>query len=132
MRRSLCLLAYQALSSLPGERTAEAEGHATNRGLTLEYWCPARALPNAPVPLPSRQLHLCSRKDGPELLFSLQSAACLLGGQGSFFKKKNFFFYIFIEPHPWHIEVPRLGVESELKLPAYTTATATMGSEPRV
>ena len=23
----------------------------------------------------------------------------------------------------WHAEVPRLGVESELQLPAYTTAT---------
>ena len=27
--------------------------------------------------------------------------------------------------HPWHMEVPRLGVESKLQLPAYTTATAT-------
>ena len=27
--------------------------------------------------------------------------------------------------HPRHIEVPRLGVESELQLPAYATATAT-------
>ena len=26
--------------------------------------------------------------------------------------------------HPRHMEVPRLGVESELHLPAYTTATA--------
>ena len=25
----------------------------------------------------------------------------------------------------WHMEVPRLGVQSELQLPAYTTATAT-------
>ena len=25
--------------------------------------------------------------------------------------------------HPWHMEVPSLGVESELHLPAYTTAT---------
>ena len=31
----------------------------------------------------------------------------------------------FLGPHPWHMEVPRLGVESELHLPAYTTATAT-------
>ena len=28
-------------------------------------------------------------------------------------------------PHPWHMEVPRLGVESELQPLAYTTATAT-------
>ena len=27
--------------------------------------------------------------------------------------------------HLWHMEVPRLGVESELQLPVYTTATAT-------
>ena len=31
----------------------------------------------------------------------------------------------FLGPHPQHTEVPRLGVESELQLPAYTTATAT-------
>ena len=31
----------------------------------------------------------------------------------------------FLEPHWWHMEVPRLGVESELQLQAYTTATAT-------
>ena len=37
-----------------------------------------------------------------------------------------FYFYFFVlEPHPWHMEVPRLGVHSELQLPAYATATAT-------
>ena len=36
-----------------------------------------------------------------------------------------FLFLYFLGPHPWHMEVPRLGVKSELKLPAYTTATAT-------
>ena len=35
------------------------------------------------------------------------------------------FFFCFLGPHPRHMEVPRLGVESELQLPAYTTATAT-------
>ena len=39
------------------------------------------------------------------------------------------FFFLFggggsLGPHLWHMEVPRLGVESELQLPAYTTATA--------
>ena len=24
-----------------------------------------------------------------------------------------FFFLVFLGPHPWHMEVPRLGVESE-------------------
>ena len=34
-----------------------------------------------------------------------------------------FLFFSFLEPHPWHVEVPRLGVESELHLPAYSRAT---------
>ena len=36
-----------------------------------------------------------------------------------------FLSFIFLGPHPWHREVPRLGVESVLRLPAYTTTTAT-------
>ena len=36
-----------------------------------------------------------------------------------------FFFFGFLGPHPRHMEVPRLGVQSELELLAYTTATAT-------
>ena len=35
-----------------------------------------------------------------------------------------FFSFFFLRPHPWHLEVPRLGVESELQLLAYTTVTA--------
>ena len=33
---------------------------------------------------------------------------------------------IFLGPYLRHMEVPRLGVESELEVPAYTTATATL------
>ena len=40
-----------------------------------------------------------------------------------FFGFSNFFL-VFLGPHPWHMEVPRLGAELELQLPAYTTATA--------
>jgi len=35
--------------------------------------------------------------------------------------------YLFLGPHPQHMEVPTLGVKSELKLPAYTTVIATPG-----
>ena len=35
-----------------------------------------------------------------------------------------FVCFCFSGPHLLHMEVPRLGVESELQLPAYTTATA--------
>ena len=45
-------------------------------------------------------------------------------------KKKNSFFFffffflavVFSGPHPWHMEVSGLGVESELQLPACATA----------
>ena len=37
----------------------------------------------------------------------------------------SFFFFFFLGLHPCHMEVPMLGVESELQLPAYTEATAT-------
>ena len=36
-----------------------------------------------------------------------------------------FVFFFFSGPHPQHMEVLRLGVESELQLLAYATATAT-------
>ena len=35
-----------------------------------------------------------------------------------------FFFFFFLEPFSWHLEVPRLGVKSELQLPDYARATA--------
>ena len=44
----------------------------------------------------------------------------------------SFFLFCFLGLHPCHMEVPRLGVKSELQLSAYTTATATWGEEPRV
>ena len=41
----------------------------------------------------------------------------------------NFFFgggsFCLLGLHPWHMEVPRLGIRSELQLPAYTRAMAT-------
>ena len=35
-----------------------------------------------------------------------------------------FFFFVFLGPHLWHMEVPRLGVKSELQLLTYAIATA--------
>ena len=40
--------------------------------------------------------------------------------------EKEEFLFFFLGPHPRHMEVPRLGVEKELQLPACTTAMATM------
>ena len=36
-----------------------------------------------------------------------------------------FLFFVFLGLHAWRMEVPRLGVKSELQLPTYATATAT-------
>ena len=36
--------------------------------------------------------------------------------------KAIFFFFFFLGLHSQHVELPRLGVKSELQLPAYTTA----------
>ena len=50
----------------------------------------------------------------------------LLNPQTAFFQQIFIYLFNFIsELHPQHMEVPRLGVESELQLPAYPTATAT-------
>ena len=37
-----------------------------------------------------------------------------------------FYFIVFLGPHLQHMEILRLGVQLELQLPAYTTATATL------
>ena len=37
----------------------------------------------------------------------------------------NFSFFFFLGPHLQYMEVPKLGVKSELQLLAYATATAT-------
>ena len=36
------------------------------------------------------------------------------------------YFFVFLGPHVQHMEIPRLGVESELQLVAYATATAAL------
>ena len=39
--------------------------------------------------------------------------------------QNNLTLFLFLGPHPWHMEVPQLGIQSELQLLAYATATAT-------
>ena len=55
--------------------------------------------------------------------FSSQILTSFLQGTSSFFFFFSFLF--FLGPHERHVEVPRLGVTSELQPLAYTTATAT-------
>ena len=49
----------------------------------------------------------------------------MLGFQTQCFLFVCLFLFCFLGQHLQHMEVPRLGVESELQLPAYTMATAT-------
>ena len=46
------------------------------------------------------------------------------GRTGGFLFFIFIFFFCFLGPHLRHMKVPRLGVELELQLRAYTTATA--------
>ena len=63
----------------------------------------------------------------PSFMFLLRDFYALT----SHFSISSFFFFfflfsfVFLGSHPQHTEIPRLGVQSELQLPAYTTATAT-------
>ena len=53
----------------------------------------------------------------------------LSGQKMSPFFPKQFFFFVFVGPYLRHVQVPSLGVESELQLLAYTIAT---GSKPHL
>ena len=45
----------------------------------------------------------------------------------------SFFFFVFLGPYPQHMEVPRLGVESEMQLLATATAShSNAGSKPHL
>ena len=74
---------------------------------------------NAEVPGPG------TKRPKPQLWQRQTLSRCV---QGAFFLPFEIgfilLFFGFSGPHPWHMEVPRLGVKSELQLPAYTTATA--------
>ena len=51
-------------------------------------------------------------------------AICVSSLEKCLFKSSVFFFFFFKVSHQWHMEFPRLGVESKLQLLAYATATA--------
>ena len=81
--------------------------------------------------------HLCSTRRGTICSISVPhpTSACgetlrgnLSGSKSTIIKKKKkifFFFFFFLGLDPWHMKVPRLGVQSELQLLVYATTTAT-------
>ena len=80
----------------------------------------APCLPQKRVPGPARDALF---QEATVLTFFLQGS--LLPPPWHFSGCCCFFSFFFLGLHTWHMEVSRLGVESELQLPAYTTATAT-------
>lgn len=61
-----------------------------------------------------------------QVMFSrfLPEKTSLVGPTGLLRVSFLVFFFCFLGPHLWHLEVPKLEVESALQPPAYTTATA--------
>ena len=63
---------------------------------------------------------------GKGIFMAGKSQKALGNGMHCFFLYFFFFFsFVFLGLHPQHTEAPRLGVKSELLLPAYARATAT-------
>ena len=74
----------------------------------------------APQPLPQSRWILA------EYLASVPDLPLPDPGRLSLSRSLLFIYLFFAFPglHPWHMEIPRLGVKFELQLPAYATATA--------
>ena len=81
-----------------------------------------KAHPFCPRPLPptlsaGKQLSMVGEEANALLCFSFPFLIL-------FIYLYLFLFFCFLGTHPQHMEVPRLGIELELQLPAYTTAIA--------
>ena len=64
-----------------------------------------------------------SFRPGQRVTAHVSVDASFTEGKKSHQKKKSLFsFFSFLGLHLRHMEVPRLGIKSELQLPAYTTA----------
>ena len=116
----------------PGQRSEEAvclEDEVCGLGLTD----PGKT--RTGVSKEPAQSSKCQGSDGPMGWTALQGPASgskALGLCFHSFVLMDYYYlfiylFIFFRPHRRHMEVPRLGAESELQLPAYTTATATPG-----
>ena len=116
-----------SLAWLNGLRTRHAVSYGVGRrrGLDLAllwlWWRPAAAAPvwSLAQELPYAADVVLKKKRERERIKHLRNS-----GKYYMHLPPTFFFCI-LGLHPWHMQVPKLGVESELRLPAYTTATAT-------
>ena len=67
--------------------------------------------------------HRCGKKKKKKRK-SVWSSSSVAQGLNYYGFMDLFIYFVFLGLHLWQIEVPREGVESELQLPAYVTATA--------
>ena len=72
-------------------------------------------------------LHRCSFQTNIRLYLNAPKDAGLTLSKEALFPFVSFpsfskYSFYFLGPHLWHMEVPRLGIELELQLPAYATA----------
>ena len=52
--------------------------------------------------------------------------------KNAIFSKFEFLFFLFLGPHLWHVEVPRLGVESEATAASLRHSHSNIESEPHL
>ena len=98
------------------ERFLEAIVEKTKFDILLEKF----SNPQAMLKLQSsKKLCLVPRVSIPKLLL------CPAGSHWEFWAMTPFFFFCFLGSHPRHVEVLKLGVETELRWPVYTTARTT-------
>ena len=87
------------------------------------FSCPVPAFPEKPL------RGAPQRSQGRSLPFFLSTVYVLSRSHFSWeagnIHSPLLIYLVFLGPHPQHMEVPGLGVESELQMPAYTTATVT-------
>ena len=93
----------------------------------FKTWFPLELTP--PSPPAVSEFLLSPPSNGQHHIHHLPSpstAPIFLVAAQEFFSLPSFsFFWFFLGPNLRHMEVPRLGVQLELQLPAYTTARAT-------
>ena len=98
-------------------RTHRLGGLKATENVFLTVWRAGKSKIKVPVDLVS----------GESLLPRWPSTHCVHGrrGMGSLWGLSLSLFFFCLGLYPWHKDIPRLGVQLELQLPVYTTATTT-------
>ena len=106
----------------------ENERAGGEKGLPLSSRCPALAPASLSPETPST-----GKPQAVVLLSGARDQTLILMDTGQILNPLSFsenfliIFLFFLGPHLWHMEVPRLGVKSELQLQVNITATAMPG-----